>query len=165
MSLTTTRRDSLVALGSALLAQLARHGEATYPNECCGLLAGRELNGVRVVERFVPVENRWGAGERSRRFLIEPEVLRTAERNARRDGLDIVGIYHSHPDAPARPSEFDREHAWPWYTYLIASIEGGRFATIRGWRLRDDRSGYVPLTIRLGLPHVSYHTGTPNLAR
>lgn len=129
------------------LSAIAQHGEETYPDECCGVLLGSELNGVRTVERLLPIDNQWDAEERRRRFLITPQDMLRAEREARKDGLDVLGFYHSHPDAPARPSEFDREHAWPWYTYLIASIEGGRYATITGWQLTDDRTTYDEVTV------------------
>jgi proteasome lid subunit RPN8/RPN11 len=131
------------------LDAIARHGEATYPDECCGILLGRETDGARVVARLLQIDNQWDAVERRRRFLIQPDDLLRAERAARRDGLDVLGFYHSHPDAPARPSEFDREHAWPWYTYLIASVEQGRYATLTGWQLRDDRTGYEQIDIAM----------------
>jgi proteasome lid subunit RPN8/RPN11 len=131
------------------LDAIARHGEATYPDECCGILLGRETDGARVVARLLQIDNQWDAVERRRRFLIQPDDLLRAERAARRDGLDVLGFYHSHPDAPARPSEFDREHAWPWYTYLIASVEQGRYATLTGWQLKDDRTGYEQIDIAM----------------
>ena len=65
-----------------------------------------------------------------------------AEKKARELGADLVGWYHSHPDAPARPSEFDREHAWPWYSYIIVSIEKAGPQAMNSWRLVDDRSHY-----------------------
>lgn len=141
------RHDVAVELGAEQREAIARHGEATYPDECCGVLLGREVNGRRIVERLLPIENQWDEVERRRRFLIQPADVLRAEREARRLGLDVVGFYHSHPDAPARPSAFDREHAWPWYTYVIASIEAGRYVTITAWRLQNDRSTYERVRI------------------
>jgi proteasome lid subunit RPN8/RPN11 len=135
-------RASPVFLPDDLAATIARHGEATYPDECCGILLGHDTDGQRTVEKLLEIDNQWDEIERRRRFLIQPGDLLRAEREARRDGLDVLGFYHSHPDAPARPSEFDREHAWPWYTYLIASIEQGMYATMTAWQLRDDRTAY-----------------------
>jgi proteasome lid subunit RPN8/RPN11 len=65
-----------------------------------------------------------------------------ADRAAEARGLDVVGWYHSHPDHPARPSEYDREHAWPWYSYIIVSVTKGVAGEMTSWRLQDDRAGY-----------------------
>ena len=136
-----------VILGKDERESIARHGAATYPEECCGILLGRETDGVRSIERLMPIDNQWDSDDRGERFLIGPRDILNAEREARRAGLDVLGFYHSHPDSPARPSEFDREHAWPWYTYLIISIENGEAGPLNGWQLRDDRSGYEPAPI------------------
>lgn len=129
-------------------AEIVRHGEASYPHECCGVLLGTDAGGARRVERVLAIENRWEAAERGHRFLIGPDDVLRAERTARRDGLDVLGFYHSHPDDAARPSTFDRDHAWPWYTYLIASIRAGRCVELAGWELRADRTGYDSVTVR-----------------
>ena len=76
------------------------------------------------------------------RYLIHPETMLEAEKDARGRGVDIVGIYHSHPDHPARPSEFDREHAFPWYSYIVVSVHGGSRRDLTSWTLREDRSGF-----------------------
>ncbi|MEI2618593.1 MAG: M67 family metallopeptidase [Thermomicrobiales bacterium] len=144
------RPPSQLALPQELASAIAVHGEQTYPDECCGVLLGCDGEGQRVIERLLPIDNQWDAGERRRRFLITPEDMLRAEREARRQGLNILGFYHSHPDAPARPSEFDREHAWPWYTYLIASVRDGKFDDMTGWQLRDDRAGYDTVGVRDG---------------
>lgn len=141
-------RDILRALPASVhlraehIAAIRRHAETTYPDECCGILLGREVEGSRVVERLLEIENTWDEVERRRRFLIQPTDLLRAEREGRLAGLDVLGFYHSHPDAPARPSEFDREHAWPWYTYVICGVEQGKAALLTGWQLRDDRSAF-----------------------
>jgi len=79
---------------------------------------------------------------------LDPDVYELtqleAERQARAEGLDVLGIVHSHPDHPAEPSSFDLEHAWPYYSYMIVSVSGGAAADQRSWRLRDDRSGFDP---------------------
>lgn len=94
-----------------------------------------------VVERAVALENE-RQDSRHNRYVIEPETVLQAHRQARELELDILGYYHSHPDHPAVPSEFDREHAWPGMSYLITAVEKGRVADTRSWRLRDDRSGF-----------------------
>lgn len=136
-----------LALSRELLGRIARHAEETYPDECCGILIGRDGGAGRVVERVRPIDNRWEAGERGHRFLIAPDDLLRAEREARRAGLDVLGFYHSHPDGPPAPSLFDRDQAWPWYTYLIMSIEQGRYRAVAGWQLRDDREAFEEVTL------------------
>jgi proteasome lid subunit RPN8/RPN11 len=139
---------SPVRLSAAQRAEIDAHAAQTYPDECCGILLGRESDGARVVERLLPIDNQWDAGERRRRFLITPQDMLRAEREGRLTGLDVLGFYHSHPDAPARPSEFDREHAWPWYSYLIAGVVKGTVETLTGWQLHDDRAGYDEVEVR-----------------
>lgn len=123
------------------LDAIGRYGEARYPEECCGILVGRLGSGVRVVERVVPAENEREESRRNR-FLINPETVLAVHREARKVGLDVVGYYHSHPDQPAQPSGLDREQAWPGLSYVIVSIQGGRVAEIRSWRLIDSRRGF-----------------------
>lgn len=124
--------------------RIRAHVEAGYPAEACGILLGREVNGVKVVEDLRLVVNRWeNPAEQTHRFLIPPEEVRAAERAATAAGLEIIGFFHSHPDHPARPSAFDREHAWPWYAYLIVSVEDGRAVDWRVWELQEDRSAFV----------------------
>lgn len=117
------------------------HGEQTYPHECCGLMLGRVVDGTRVVEEVKPVNNARLDSPRNR-YLIPPDEVVKGDRQARERGLDIIGFYHSHPDVVARPSEFDREHAWPWYSYVIVSIREGRAMDLHSWVLRDDRSQF-----------------------
>jgi proteasome lid subunit RPN8/RPN11 len=93
------------------------------------------------VERIVAADNE-RADSRHNRYVISPRSLLEAQREARSSGLDIVGYYHSHPDHPARPSEFDREHAWPGTSYVIVSIEKGKAVDCRSWRLSDDRTAF-----------------------
>ncbi len=123
------------------LERMGRHGEASYPEECCGFLIGRTVEEETVVERVLSVDNE-RQDSRHNRFLIHPETVLAAHKEARAAGLDVVGYYHSHPDHPARPSEFDREHAWPGLSYVIVSVAGGKVAETRSWRLSDDRERF-----------------------
>jgi proteasome lid subunit RPN8/RPN11 len=91
--------------------------------------------------RVVPLDN-LREDARSNRYLIAPEQLLAVDRSAREAGLEVLGFFHSHPDHPPEPSGFDREHAWPWYSYLIVAVERGRNAGQRAWRLREDRSAF-----------------------
>jgi proteasome lid subunit RPN8/RPN11 len=133
----------LVLLPRHLLT-IRRHAQLAYPEECCGVLMGRPLRGRAgvFVERVLSVPNARD-DDRRRRFLIEPETVLAAQREARRAGLDIVGYYQSHPDHAARPSELDREHAWPGLSYLIVAVERGEVAETRSWRLAEDGAGFV----------------------
>lgn len=128
---------------SSHLQAATEHAAASYPEECCGFLIGRfdAATGVTAVERILPVSNE-RQESRHNRYLISPETVLAANKEARTQGLDIVGYYHSHPDHPARPSEFDRDHAWPGLSYVIVSVEGGRVADTRSWRLSDDRERF-----------------------
>jgi proteasome lid subunit RPN8/RPN11 len=132
-----------IRLSTADRASIRRHGETAYPDECCGFLLGRDASSPRQVVRLEPAENAREDSARRRRFLIPPERFLLVERAARAEGLAIVGFYHSHPDAPARPSDFDTEHAWPLYSYLIVSVLGGRAESLSSWRLAEDRSGFA----------------------
>lgn len=126
--------------------RLRAHAEAGYPDEVCGFLIGSmDLPGREFTVREARAAvNRHGSGA-SRRYRIDPDEYRAAEREAERRGLELIGIYHSHPDAPARPSEYDREHAWPNSAYVIVSVEAGRAGELRAWLLAEDRSGFDEL--------------------
>jgi proteasome lid subunit RPN8/RPN11 len=136
---------------------IAAHGAREYPNECCGAMLGVEVNGAKEVRELAPLRNlrhdRARAQEllplsepekesEKNRFLIDPEDMLRVERDARKRGLDVVGFYHSHPDHPARPSRYDREHAFPWYSYVIISVEAGKPGTYTSWALQEDRSEF-----------------------
>ena len=121
---------------------MSAHAEDTFPEECCGTMLGRELeDGSREIVQVIRVENTKGEN-RERRFLIDPRSLLQAERTAKDAGLDVLGIYHSHPDHPSKWSEFDRVHAMPFWSYLIISCIKGKTANIQSWRLREDRSSF-----------------------
>ena len=132
-----------VRLDVPQLAELRAHGREAYPHECCGaLLAEPTGDGdQRHVRDLLPVANERN-DSRHNRFLISSAEVQRLEREARHRGLDLVGVYHSHPDHPAEPSAFDREHAWPWYSYVILEVRGGRVGAIRAWRLAEDRSRF-----------------------
>lgn len=126
--------------------QVHAHLCRAYPEEGCGVLLGRDEGAMRTVERVAEFENQREDSRRNR-YLISPEQLLTVEREAREEGLDVLGFFHSHPDHPAMPSAFDLEHAWPYYSYLIVSVEQGRVADARAWRLAPDRSRFEPETL------------------
>lgn len=127
---------SHIRIAADAIAQIRRHGQETYPNECCGALIGQDRDATEAH----PFPNTTEEGPR-RRFLIGPADYRAAEALAR-DGRQLLGFYHSHPDHPARPSQYDLEHAWPSFSYVIVSVVSGEPGDVRSWRLRDDRSQF-----------------------
>ena len=98
-----------------------------------------------------PLTNRRDDSPRNR-FSITADDFRAAERAAKEQGLELVGWYHSHPDHPARPSEYDREHAWPWYSYVIVSVASGEACDMTSWQLSDDRSAFQTEEIAWAIP-------------
>lgn len=113
------------------------HGKQTYPNECCGALIGRD----GTVAEALTLPNMTDEGPR-RRFRVTPADYRAAERRASELGADLLGFYHSHPDHPARPSQYDLDHAWPFFSYVIVSVRQGVSEDMTSWRLREDRSAF-----------------------
>ncbi len=119
-----------------------------YPEEVCGVLVGRDEDGFRRIVRIEPVHNQ-RQDERARRYLIDADALRRIEASVTTEGMTVLGFYHSHPDHAAIPSGFDREHAWPWYSYLIVPVVAGEAGALRAWRLQDDRAAFTeePISI------------------
>jgi len=132
-----------------LLDKIHAHGESSYPDEGAGLLLGRSDNGHRVVESILPLQNAREESARRRRYLLTAEDMLHGEEVAAEREQSIVGIFHSHPDHPDQPSEYDREFAIPWYSYLITSVREGRARGSRSWRLTDDRSGFKQETLHV----------------
>ncbi len=102
------------------------HAERTYPNECCGAMLGHTQSGKKLVTEAIPLENAY-AGEQSARYELRPEDLKRAESEARTRGLDLIGIFHSHPDCDAYFSETDLKNSCPWYSFVVLSIQRGTF--------------------------------------
>jgi proteasome lid subunit RPN8/RPN11 len=140
-------------LPAALARQIESEGAAAYPNECCGIVFGKDVreNGSmqRVVERLLPVANVFEAGEQYHRFSISPKQLMDAEKVAADEGTLVLGFYHSHPDHPARPSEYDREHAWPFYSYVIVSIARRAAREMTSWVLNERSGQFDPQDMKI----------------
>ena len=113
------------------------HGQETYPHECCGALLGLDDR----VTAVVALPNTTEEGPR-RRFLVRPSDYREAERRASELGAELLGFYHSHPDHPARPSQYDLDHAWPTFAYIIVSVTAESAGDVTVWYLKDDRSSF-----------------------
>lgn len=117
--------------------RMKRHAEEIYPDECCGFFFGNDGE-IRMIHQTKEVRN-IRTGNRRRRFKIDPKDYQQAETYAFENNLDLLGVYHSHPDHPAVPSEHDRKVALPWFSYIILSVEDGKTGDIRSWRLNDSR--------------------------
>jgi proteasome lid subunit RPN8/RPN11 len=126
-----------IALQAQADAAIRAHGREAFPHECCGALLGR--NGV--VDEAFALPNTTEEGPR-RRFLVRPDDYRAAERRASETGLELLGFYHSHPDHPARPSQYDLDHAWPSFSYVIVSVMSGEDKALTSWQLKADRSAF-----------------------
>jgi proteasome lid subunit RPN8/RPN11 len=124
-------------LPAALARQIEQEGVEAYPNECCGIMYGRDTKEGRVVEKLQAVPNVYDEAERYHRFSISPKQLMEAEKAAGEAGQLVLGFYHSHPDHPARPSETDRMHAWPFYSYIIVAIQKREPVDMTSWMLDD----------------------------
>ncbi len=124
-------------IGQPQLAEIHQHLEQGYPNEACGVMLG---TGDTVTEVVAASNQRDDSAHN--RYLIDPLAYLKIEREADRRGIAVLGIYHSHPDVAARPSQFDLDHAWPNLSYLIVSVAKGRAVETFSWRLREDRSQF-----------------------
>ena len=132
----------VITIAELHLDEMRAHSERDYPFECCGLMLGRfEGERKQVVETY-PISNAREEEAKRNRFLIRPEELMRGEKHAREKGLDVVGFYHSHPDDRAVPSQYDLEHAWPTYSYIVVAVEKGRAADLRSWEMESDRSRF-----------------------
>jgi proteasome lid subunit RPN8/RPN11 len=133
----TTVLTTALTVVPAVEQAIRTHGAETYPHECCGALFGRD----GVVTATLALPNTTEEGPR-RRFLVRPGDYREAETRAVTLGAELLGFYHSHPDHPSRPSQFDLDHAWPFFSYIIISVREGTPEDLTSWRLREDRSAF-----------------------
>ncbi|BCX08656.1 MAG: hypothetical protein KatS3mg066_2515 [Fischerella sp.] len=151
--------NAMIKLTPQHLQIICCHAEATYPEECCGIIFGHLGDDGKTVIEIMPTENAWSAAaaadfpgdeeiihSKQRRYAIAPQVMLKAQKEARTRSVDIIGIYHSHPDHPAIPSEFDRQCAWHEYSYMIISVQNGKAGEINSWCL-DAHHQFQPETI------------------
>ena len=129
--------SSQLTIGARVDEAIRAHGHETYPHECCGALIGRD----GAVAEILALPNTTEEGPR-RRFLVRPSDYREAERRATELGAELLGFYHSHPDHPARPSQYDLDHAWPNFAYIIVAVAAGVAGDMTVWFLEDDRSSF-----------------------
>ena len=125
-----------------VLNRIYAHGEAAYPDEGAGFLLGMANDEQRQVAAILPLDNAREDSARHNRYLLTPQDYLRGEQHAAGLGLDVLGVFHSHPDHPDQPSEFDRQWAIPWFSYVITSVAGGQAVGSRSWRLTEDRSAF-----------------------
>lgn len=137
-------------LTQEIIQQIHSNGEKAYPEEGAGLLLGVVSAERRQVRTILALSNAREDEARHNRYLITPQDMLRGEEEAIRLGLDILGVFHSHPDHPNQPSEFDREWAMPWFSYLITGVNNGKAVASRSWRLIEDRSGFIEEILLIG---------------
>ena len=131
----------MITLNHTALHRIKIHAMQTYPEECCGALFGTDDGDAKTVCDVLEIKNSQEEN-RSHRFLVTAQDYRRAEELAKQAGVSIVGFYHSHPDHPAEPSQFDLEHAMPWWSYVVVSVESKLPTVTRSWLLKDDRTRF-----------------------
>jgi proteasome lid subunit RPN8/RPN11 len=132
----------MMKISARVSQKIKDHAERDYPHECGGMLIGRFLSeGVKETVEIFPLVNAREDSRHNRVLLLPKDVLR-AEKHARERGLDVVGYYHSHPNAPAVPSQYDLDHALPVWSYTIVSVMDGKPVAIRSWEMEEDRSKF-----------------------
>jgi proteasome lid subunit RPN8/RPN11 len=131
----------MLRLNEQLILAITKHAERDYPHECGGMLIGKFEDDRKEVFETFPIENARKYSRHNRILLLPKDVLRS-EKYARDHKLDVVGYYHSHPNAPAVPSQYDLDHALPVWSYVIASVINGAAVEVRSWEMRADRSQF-----------------------
>lgn len=139
-----------ITLSNSLQQRIFRHLESTYPNEGGGFLLGHVSGQDVQIDDTIQIENVFEAEEQYHRYAMTPQDWMRLEDQADERGLTLVGYYHSHPDSPAIPSIYDRDHALPNFTYLITQVQNGSAVDMRGWRLRTDRSEFDAEDLSIG---------------
>jgi len=126
-----------IKVNSSQLEEIRRHGESTYPYECCGFLLGRREGETNILDEVYPAENERKDSQETR-YLITPQQSKHADDYARNRGLGVIGYYHSHPDHPAAPSGYDLDHScWPGESYIIVAVEHGKSAALNSFTKPD----------------------------
>lgn len=148
-------------ISEELLSRIHRDGESAYPEEGVGLLLGKDDGNSRNVLDILPLNNSQEDSARHNRYSITAQDMFEGEKEAMRRKMDVLGVFHSHPDHPNRPSEFDREWATPWYSYIITSVQQGKADESCSWRLTDDRESFIEEEIILKKETTKYVIRNP----
>ena len=139
---------STINLTHEIIQQYMKHAESDYPNECCGFILGSFVDQDSTGKKYIPAANT-KEENRERRFLIDPMAYQKAEDEADKSSLSVISIVHSHPEHPDEPSDFDRDHAWPGFSYIIISVQNGKAVSYRSWQLNDNRKSFIEENIKI----------------
>jgi len=131
----------VIRVSEAQQEAIRQHGARTFPHECVGVILGDVEDGVKIARELRPLENVHEEGH-ERRYLVSPQQMLALDQEERRTRRKVLGFYHSHPNHPARPSDYDRDWAWPWYTYIIVSVMDGTPVEMTAWQLEEDRRSF-----------------------
>jgi proteasome lid subunit RPN8/RPN11 len=134
------KKKNSVALTRDIYDQIIEHAKSSYPNECCGIMIGSNMKGKKIL--YVHRTENTNTERARDRYIISPTEIFLMDREARSQGLDIIGFYHSHPDHPNVPSETDREWGQPKYSYMIVSVNNGKEAEARCWSFDDENAPF-----------------------
>ncbi len=131
----------MIRINKNNLESIKSHLEYCYPEEGCCILIGVIENDVKIIKEIAVVKN-IAIDNRKRRYIIDPLEYSRIEKAARGNGMEIIGIAHSHPEHPSIPSDFDKQNSWPFFSYLIISVKSGKSDSVNSWVLKDDRSEF-----------------------
>jgi proteasome lid subunit RPN8/RPN11 len=138
----------MIKIEKQLINQIKENGERTYNMECCGAILGKPENGSVNVTGLLEFNNEY-SDNRERRYLISPKQYMQSEKTAAERKLELLGFYHSHPDHPAKPSQFDTDHAFPNFIYMIVSVQKGKAEDLTSWKLLEDRTGFEKVNMNI----------------
>ena len=137
-----------INLTDRIINDYTKHAEDDYPHECCGFILGEFNEDQSFGEKYLPAKNT-KEENRERRFLIDPNAYQNAEDEADKQKLSVISIVHSHPNHPDKPSDFDRDHAWPGFSYIIISVYLGKVKSYKSWQLHQDRKFFIEENINI----------------
>ena len=140
----------MLEISPELLVKIQNNGEKAYPEEGAGFLLGMDGE-TRQVLSILPLPNSRESEARHNRFILTPEDYMAAEKEADALKLTLLGVFHSHPDHPNQPSDYDRDWAQPFFSYIITSVQNGQATSSRSWRLLEDRAAFVEEPVRIGI--------------
>jgi proteasome lid subunit RPN8/RPN11 len=144
----------MITITSEKITEINLCGEREYPDECCGALIGRIEKDRKTVVDIIPISNKREPEAKHNRFLIRPKEFMACEKTARKQDLDLIGFYHSHPDHESLPSVYDLEHALPVYSYIIISVKSGKPEELTSWLLREDRTQFDQETVEVSQANI-----------
>ncbi|MBI5888208.1 MAG: M67 family metallopeptidase [Deltaproteobacteria bacterium] len=140
-------RKSTVNVPKRVYDQIIGHAKEAYPHECCGVLVGNSMGDRKIFESHRA--NNINTERANDRYVIDPKEINIIDKVARSEGLDIMGFYHSHPDHPDRPSQFDRDMGQPQYSYIIVSVHKGTETSVKSWMFTEDKEPFKEEAIKI----------------